>query len=358
MHGARVRTAGLASGLAAAGAEVTVVSPWHPRSGTIPGVAQVHHRLAASVLPWALPGRFAPAQALLSLQPTGIGPRRLLRRLGRFDVYQFELCAHAAWMDLVPSDAAVVYSAHNVEHDFLAAESHHYRVRDAALRRVTDLERRAVRRSDLVLACSERDAARMGELYGQHPGLVVPNGPHPQLNGAPPAELRGVVRDRLGVAPDEVAVLFVGGAAAHNREAVEFLVSEVVPQLPDRFRLLLAGHSAAAAPSPGSHRVVGLGEVEDLEALLAAADVGVNPCGPPTGTSVKVADYLAAGLPVLATGSGAPGGAANGSVRVVDRHELAGALSRAEPRGGGWGQGSAGHWERHGERLMRAFRFG
>jgi glycosyltransferase involved in cell wall biosynthesis len=352
VHGARVRSAGLACGLAAAGADVTLISPWHPRSESIPGIRSVHHRLAASLLPWALPTDFAPAQALLSLQPTGFGPRRLFARLGRFDVYQFELCAQAAWMKLVPPGAAAVYSSHNVEQDFLRSEAHHFRV--PANGRVARLERSAVRRADLVLSCSDADTRRMRELYGDHAGLVIPNGPHPELNGAPPPELRTAVRERLGLAPDEVAVLFVGGRAAHNREAVRFLVREVLPDLPERFRLILAGRSGEGAGANG--RVIELGEVPDLEAVLAAADLGVNPGGPPTGTSVKVADYLAAGLPVLATGDGARAREGDGLLNVVDRPALADAIARAEPRGQGWGPGSAGHWRRQGERLLAEYR--
>jgi hypothetical protein len=54
---------------------------------------------------------------------------------------------------------------------------------------VAALERRAVGRADMVLSCSESDNARMRELYGDHESLVIPNGPHPDLNGPPPAEL-------------------------------------------------------------------------------------------------------------------------------------------------------------------------
>ena len=120
-----MRVAGLAAGLAAAGADVTLLAPWHPARGSGPapeGVELRRHVLPANALPALAPERLASPQALLSLQPQAWGPRGLLEELGRFDVVQVDFCSPAAWMDLVPPPTKVVYSSHNVEADFVSLQ--------------------------------------------------------------------------------------------------------------------------------------------------------------------------------------------------------------------------------------------
>jgi glycosyltransferase involved in cell wall biosynthesis len=350
-HGGRVRVAGLAAGLAAAGAEVTLLAPWHParQSGHAPeGVSLRRHVLAANVLPAVVPERLASPQALLSLQPRAWGPRRLLDALGGFDVHQFDFCAQAQWLDLLPSDAAVVYSSHNVEADFVSVQHRPARLARIARRRIERLERQAAQRADLVLACTQADATRMDELYRPARTTVVPNGPQATSFASP---RRDEMRLRLGLDPDELAVLFVGGDSAHNREAARFLADEVAPRMGDGVRLVLAGRCSNGSGSRGG-RVTKLGWVDDLPGLLAAADVGVNPVAAAGGSSVKVADFLAAGLPVVATPEGARGTHAGGGVTIVSRERFADEVAGRRPPPA---NGCPPSWAQLGEGLLAEY---
>ena len=353
-HGGRVRVAGLARGLAAAGADVTVLSPWHPRQprrALGPAVEHHTHLLPSSALT-ALASRVAPGQALLSLEPSFI-PRRLLRSLGTFDVVQFDFCAQAAWMDLLPGDPAIVYSAHNVEREFFENEAHRYLLRRRPAHRLESLERAAVQRADLVVTCSERDALRLDELYGARRTAVVPNGCLPDLAGIRRAHIRDRARAALGAEPGERVAVFVGGGAEHNREAAVFLARSVAPRLRGRTRIVLAGASAAAARPATGVPVHNLGYVTDLGSLLAAADVGLNPVARSSGASVKVADYLGSGLGVLATEAGARGlDHLRAQVRVVPRERFAEEL---ESDAGPPALGSALTWTELGQRLHTRF---
>jgi glycosyltransferase involved in cell wall biosynthesis len=53
--------------------------------------------------------------------------------------------------------------------------------------------------------------------------------------------------------------------------------------------------------------MLALGFVDSLVPLFAAADVAVNPVGAGSGSNIKVAEYLAAGLPIVTTPVGLRG---------------------------------------------------
>jgi glycosyltransferase involved in cell wall biosynthesis len=309
-HGGRVRTSRLAAGLARAGAAVDVFCPWRPgmpwRPARRDGVAVHPHAFATNVLPAVLGSRLVPPLVALSWQPFRWGPAQRLRRVGPSDIVQFDFCAHAAWMERVRPPARVVYSAHNVEYDFARSRTRRSIVSGPALARLADLERRAVRASALVVTCTAADAARMRELYGGGPRFeVIPNGFDEALRGGD-RRARERARAALGIATDQTAIVFVGGPAQHNRDAVRFLERELMPRLGGWARLVIAGQCGGRREHGGG-TVRRLGYVEDLNALYAAADVAVNPVSYGSGSSVKVAEYLAAGLPIVTTPVGARG---------------------------------------------------
>lgn len=360
LHGGRVRALGMARGLARAGAEVTVLCPWVPwnrRSEEIePRLRLYSHFLCANLLP-ATASRLAPPLALLSVQPRAFGPRRWLHRFRDHDVFQFEFCAHARWMHLVPAEATRVYSAHNVELDYHALENGRYLLAGASRARIAGLERLAMQQSDLVLACSRDDGERLSELYGPPRRLaVVPNGFDAAWSTF--SGTRAAARQAFGIAPHQRTIVFVGGDAHHNSEAAVFLIREVLPELADDVLLLVAGR--CLGPGSITHpRLRRLGFVADLRELLAAADLAVNPVASGSGSNVKLAEYLAAGLPVLTTPVGMRGfeHVRHPGLRVLARDEFVSALRapwpRAEPMPEALGELT---WDAIGARLFETYR--
>jgi glycosyltransferase involved in cell wall biosynthesis len=331
-HGGRVRSFRLASGLAAAGASVDLLCPWGPglplRPFTAGGVTVHPHRLAANALPRLLRDRRVPSQVALSWQPDWLGPRRLLERFRGHDVVQFEFVAQAHWARALDGRCAVVYSAHNVESDYLRRGPLAPSLGGYSLRRIETLEREAVRRADLVVACTADDVRRLGELYGAPRRVtVVQNGFDDDLLGFDRGERRQLARAALGLADGELAVLFVGGAAHHNREAAR-LATIVLPRIRRPARLLLVGECAGAvAPTPG---VLPLGYQADLRDVLSAADVAVNPVGVGSGSNLKMPVYMAAGLPIVTTAVGLRGfEELAGHAVVADLDDFPRAIDRA-----------------------------
>ena len=334
-HGGSVRVLRLAEGLAGAGATVDLFVPWYPRqrraAAAHDAVRVRSHVSAGNVLPALLPERAIPGVVAFSLQPRWMQPRRRLRGLGPYDVVQLESPAVFSWAADVAGSPRLVYDAHNVESDYVR-DRIHGRLSSAAVRRVLALEGGAVRGCDLLLACTETDLGRLAELYGEPAASrVARTGYSRALAGADLSGLRETARTELGIAPEERVLLFLAGRAKHNLEAASWLEKEVMPKLDRSHVLLLVGRVSPASDAPnGPGRILRQGFVEDLRPIFAASDLALNPVMSGSGSSVKVMDYLGAGLPIVSTPIGARGfDDASGRIRVAEPGEFAEAVSDA-----------------------------
>lgn len=348
LHGGRVRALSLARGLSRAGAKVDILAPWvpgTPRQKMLEPRLRVHtHLMLGNALPALLPGRLVPSLALLSLYPLWAGPRRRMAQFTSCDIVQFEFCAQFHWSELIPGKPAIVYSAHNVELDYHNDQPFWRFIRKPFINRIERCERAAVMLSNLVVACSDRDVDRLRTIYGEvNDSLVVPNGFDGGLLDFQRCESRERSRARLGLGAEDRVILFVGGDAPHNLDAVRFLGDDLLPALPASTRLLIVGRAGIAAPRKHP-RIRALGFVEDLRTCFAAADVAVNPVGFGSGTNVKLAEYIAAGLPSISTPVGLRGVPHLAkSVRCVPREHFSEALRATswEPIGD---RGELVHW--------------
>jgi glycosyltransferase involved in cell wall biosynthesis len=105
-------------------------------------------------------------------------------------------------------------------------------------------------------------------------------------------------------------LVFVGSASAHNLDGLRWFLAEVWPRL----RALLptarlevcgtVGRALGTAPPEG---VALRGVVADLGSVLHRAAVAVAPVLAGSGLKIKLLDYVAHGLPVVATGIAAAG---------------------------------------------------
>jgi len=222
------------------------------------------------------------------------------------------------------SRRATIYSAHNLESSF----RHRLGATAMSERSLARFERLLLERyaeSWMVSPADMRGAARL----------------------APRARLRLVpnVVDVAAIEPlparsGQRAALFVADLGYEpNREALRFLLDTAMPALwrraPDA-TLLVAGKGSEAVGS-GDPRVVGMGFVEDLRELYAAAGCAVVPLLEGGGSPLKFVEALAFGIPVVATPLAAAGLAAEPDKEYVegraDGESFAAAVLRAlEPR--------------------------
>jgi glycosyltransferase involved in cell wall biosynthesis len=101
----------------------------------------------------------------------------------------------------------------------------------------------------------------------------------------------------------DIDVIFTGNMRyPPNRDAAEWLISEIAPELRRRrhdVRIVVAGRDAVTLASDGTVEV--LSDVPDIGALLQRSAVAVAPLRSGTGTPNKVLEAAAAGAAVVAT---------------------------------------------------------
>lgn len=268
--------------------EVTYFNPF-----VILGNRRLRKRSAAQVSATLLPAKLRPSW-------------RIRRELAR---HRFVLFEHPHMFDMAAGmlrdDHFVILDAHNIE-----AALHAHQIDDSgsvgdAARALRDVECRAMRRANLILACSEYDRSIAVTEYGVDSDriLVTPNGADVETMPCPTDSQRQEAKAMLGL--DGPTVLFVGSRWGPNVEAASAIL-DMAANAPDLTWLIVGAVGGALnGDVPANVRVTG--PVDDLALWYSAADVAVNPMSSGSGSNIKMFEYLGAGLPVVTTSFGARG---------------------------------------------------
>lgn len=162
--------------------------------------------------------------------------------------------------------------------------------------RAKSFEIRAIRRADATLVTSEPDRCRIAEEVPAAAGRlhVIPNTVDVErFPDFSEAETRGEVG-------------FIGNYNyAPNRQAAEFIATQLAPGLPEAQFLLLGAHPPKLSVTPANVRAAGY--VEDLNDSLKHVSVCVAPLVLGSGTRLKILTYLALGKAVVATSKAVEG---------------------------------------------------
>jgi UDP-glucose:(heptosyl)LPS alpha-1,3-glucosyltransferase len=208
-----------------------------------------------------------------------------LERVWSCDVYRAGDGVHRAWLD---RRAASTHPLRRVAH---ALNPKHL----ATLRLEQSLFGRSAARR--VIANSQMVRGEITALYGYpaaHIELVHNGVPAEQFTGCD--RLRAEARAEYGLAPEQIAVLFVG--SGWERKGLRFAVDAVEACGDGRMRLLVAGRGRQTRYR--SPAVQFLDVVHDLPRLYAAGDMFLLPTiyDPFSNASLEA---LAASLPVITT---------------------------------------------------------
>ncbi|WP_248927686.1 glycosyltransferase family 4 protein [Paenibacillus hamazuiensis] len=215
----------------------------------------------------------------------------------------------------------IIYDAHNVEYDLKCSILPEGTASDRLLAQVLYAEREAVLKSDEIWACSSEDKNRLERLYSV-PGRkirIVPNGvdvrEFPFYDGASKQSFK----HSLGLGGKTV-VAFIGSLHKPNIEAAEQVIA-FAKQLPDTLFMMMGAVCDAVRRSPVPANVVLAGQVDDelKRTVYLAADIAINPMITGSGSNLKMAEYMAAGLAVVSTPVGARGYRVEDGVQALIR---------------------------------------
>ena len=192
-------------------------------------------------------------------------------------------------------------------------------------------EENALRQSTAVLTVSDEEGEAYARDFQWHKKwITIPNGTDTSRVVPASFEEKKNLRRLLGL-PDCPIALFVGSAHPPNVEAGTILVERIAPRTPEVLFFIVGGVCwlLKNLPSRGTN-VKLFFEVEEevRDQLFKTADMAVNPMTLGAGTSLKMFDYLAAGLPVVSTALGARGiaGKKEDIILICDVAEFPGAI--------------------------------
>ena len=203
------------------------------------------------------------------------------------------------WMDryLSPSIPRLLVS-HNIEHRLFAMQAHRVQQRAPMLRPLLQRECRRMQRLETdgmrvlrnVLFLSSDDEVHARTEISELNTLVVP----PVFLGEP-------VERRASARGDSLELGFLGNLRWWpNRDGLSWFQDQVMPRLARPVRLHLFGEGAFPRAG-GDARVIRHGPLNDLSDVWSQCDLMLCPMHTGGGVSVKLAEAVYNGVPVLTT---------------------------------------------------------
>lgn len=307
--GGMLRTSGLVGALLERGFTVTVYSMVGRKPDYLARKPSAMQMVSEGFAEYVERGRFWAALQFLcyrfGLPPLWITatlalyrPAKLRELLASCDavIVDFPFLYPAARMTAKP----VALNTHNVEADLWP--------QGWLKRLVAAIERRAALAVQHVFCCSESDRAFFATVAGAGNTSIVPNGVDTARFSGLGAQ-REPMRTALGYGDTDRVLLFTASAFGPNVEALAWLEDFVARHQAllarKNLHFLVVGSVSKQAFSRQHLRAVG--KVPSVEPYFAAADLAFNGILRGSGTNVKVAEFIAAGLPIVTSTNGMRG---------------------------------------------------
>jgi glycosyltransferase involved in cell wall biosynthesis len=227
-------------------------------------------------------------------------PRHISSNFEKMDIIHCEQPWAYSWAREELPSIPILICTQNVESDLLYEQGdRHYQIG-------REVESQALREADGVVFVSKEDKRAM-ELYGlsKQKCWIVPNGADTKRIQPTNENDRQQNKKQMGLG-DQSVCLFFGSGHEPNVEAAEFLCKIAVES---DLTFLIAGSVGDFLSRKAKNRrnVIILGRVSDPKIPLGASDIALNPVISGSGSNLKNAEYLAAGLPIVTTVFGARG---------------------------------------------------
>jgi hypothetical protein len=229
----------------------------------------------------------------------------LSRKYSSFDVVLLE---HYNFAFLIPilrllrRFTPIIYDAHAVEYELVTS------VLSKIVVPIHELM--AVRHSDIIIVLSKADALQLNHLY-KVPLNKITVIPLPMINKLPKSLSNTMVQELKRKHKEKLAQLYGNdilykpvivfhGSLKYtpNKEAVDFIINALAPKFSDSI-FIIVGPDPPYIGRRGN--VIFTGFVKNISEILLACDVAIIPVKRVTGVNMKVYDYIAHGLPIIAS---------------------------------------------------------
>jgi glycosyltransferase involved in cell wall biosynthesis len=204
----------------------------------------------------------------------------------------------------------IFFTAQNVEIDLYSTDqiAAPTPIANSIMQELKRLEHFAVNHASLILTMSGDDSARLSEYYGISPDkcVVIANGTDTtEFLPATPA-LKEKRKKEFGLTGKKV-VAFSGSMHRPNIEAVEKIVEWAQDWPGQDICFLIIGKVSRLFTHVQHPNIKFTGGVEQVRPYLEATDIAINPMLSGSGTNLKQLEFMAMGLPTLATAIGGRG---------------------------------------------------
>lgn len=200
-------------------------------------------------------------------------------------------------------DSLIVSSSHNCEF-FLMRDSINKFMKNP----IREMEKRSIENADIVLVVSKEDINKFHEILDvkrKKNIFIIPNGVDCSKITLTSLKERQMAKKRLGLDGKKI-ILFTGSIHAPNLEAIRIIQEEIGKDAKDKNTIFLVVGSVGEGLTSYKN-IIFTGFVKDVSIYLQAADLAICPLLFGSGTSLKMLEYMAYGLPVISTTIGARG---------------------------------------------------
>ena len=199
---------------------------------------------------------------------------------------------------------------HNLEYNRIADT---YQLTDEVRDLMKAYEIELCHRVDHVITVSQNDGKGLVEAgVNEEKISMIPHGvdlEHFEYRGKDGVAARGAIREKYAISKDDIVLVFHGiYSYAPNGEAAQLIGSYILPTLNAKGYQPKCLAVGKYPPEESNHPdLIYTDVVPHVAPYINAADIAVVPLQDGGGTRMKILEYFAAGIPVVATSKGAEG---------------------------------------------------